>query len=340
MAFTEARPTLPDLRMLDYFCRILLATAAANTGIDQELLDFVIRVGLPRCLTTLLQERGRNARRLGMFGRYIVFTNWALFIKLLITILIPRTNNDAEPTEAVSVNTFITSKSPEKRKRTTANQERCPLNATQKHNNVVQAFGDLLEVLSFYFLPGLGCAHCRAEWYMASGVLEPHPEVMLPCNNQCFVCDDERKDKDGKAIPQYIRPIIYNGAIDFLNSRRVADALPFELTHDNGWELLDLMDKDWLLRVFGKTTINKYCVASFWFQLIASGIVTFEWKGKQNVVCVLARDSNDEFIFGNVLRWEGFLFRSCKVGRGVRTQEVTFKEILQQSSNDVDDTTN
>ena len=118
--FAYIRLFTGDLRMMDFFCRILLATAAANTGIDQESLDFVIRVGLPRCLTTLLQERGRNARILGMLGCYIVFTNWSLFIKLLLTILIPKDNNDSDPAEATSVNTFILSKSPEKRGSTTA----------------------------------------------------------------------------------------------------------------------------------------------------------------------------------------------------------------------------
>ena len=327
--FAYIRLFTGDLKMKDYFCRILLATAAANTGIDQEFLDFVIRVGLPRCLTTLLQERGRNARRMGMVGRYIVFSSWILFLKLLLTILIPRNNNnDAEPTEAVSVNTFITSRSPDKRQSTTANRDRCPLTATQKYNNIVSAFNDLIKVLSIYFLPGLGCVHCRVEWYMARGVLEPYPEVMLPCNSQCYVCDAGRRDKNGKAKPQYILPIIYQGALDFLASKRVGDKLPFELDHENGGELIDLLDNNWLLRIFGKVSVNKYNVSSFWFQLIATGIVTFEWKGKDKLLCVLARDDSDRFLYEDILRWEGFLFRSSKYGRGVRVHDVTFKEIL------------
>ena len=64
-----------------FIARVLVATAAANTGIDQEMLDFVLRVGLPRCIITALQERGRNARKEGMFGFFIVYTSWLLFIK-------------------------------------------------------------------------------------------------------------------------------------------------------------------------------------------------------------------------------------------------------------------
>ena len=65
--------------------RILFATSAANTGIDQLETNLVAHVGLFRCLITMLQERGRNARRLGMIGAFIVFGNWRLFIKLLLT---------------------------------------------------------------------------------------------------------------------------------------------------------------------------------------------------------------------------------------------------------------
>ena len=49
-----------SIKMNDYNPRVLVATAAANTGIDQVLVKWVLTVGLPRCLTTLLQERGRS----------------------------------------------------------------------------------------------------------------------------------------------------------------------------------------------------------------------------------------------------------------------------------------
>ena len=69
--------------------RVLAATAAANTGIDQINLAMVIRVGLARCIITLLQEMGRNARRPGMTGVFLVFTDWRMFVKLLLSILLP-----------------------------------------------------------------------------------------------------------------------------------------------------------------------------------------------------------------------------------------------------------
>jgi len=66
--------------MKNYNPRVLVATPAANTGINQVLIEFILSVGLPRCLTTLIQERGRNQHH----GVYAVLTNWRLFIKLLI----------------------------------------------------------------------------------------------------------------------------------------------------------------------------------------------------------------------------------------------------------------
>ena len=49
--------------------QILIGTGAVNTGIDQRLVKLVLRVGIPRCLETFFQERGRCSRdqELGTF---------------------------------------------------------------------------------------------------------------------------------------------------------------------------------------------------------------------------------------------------------------------------------
>jgi len=60
------------------FPRVLAATAAANTGIDQVLLAMVLRIGFARCIITLLQEMGRNARKPGMTGVFLVFSDWKM----------------------------------------------------------------------------------------------------------------------------------------------------------------------------------------------------------------------------------------------------------------------
>ena len=93
--FAFIRLFTSSLFMRNYNPRVLVATAAANTGIDQEKVDYVIRVGLPRCIITLLQERGRNARVAGMRGFFGVFTDWSLFVRLVLSILMP-TKKEAE----------------------------------------------------------------------------------------------------------------------------------------------------------------------------------------------------------------------------------------------------
>ena len=72
-------------RALNYVPRALVATAAANTGLDQELLTFAAHAGLFRCIITAMQERGRVSRKEGMMGFFSVFTNWKMFVKLLLT---------------------------------------------------------------------------------------------------------------------------------------------------------------------------------------------------------------------------------------------------------------
>ena len=64
--------------------RVLVATAAANTGIDAPRLVWVLRVGIPRCLITLIQERGRNAREAGLHGMFVIITDWLMFVYLLL----------------------------------------------------------------------------------------------------------------------------------------------------------------------------------------------------------------------------------------------------------------
>ena len=54
-------------------------------GIDQVLIEFFLSVGLSRCLTTFIQERGHNQHH----GVYDVLTDWKLFTKLLNSITLP-----------------------------------------------------------------------------------------------------------------------------------------------------------------------------------------------------------------------------------------------------------
>ena len=48
--------------------RVLVATSAANTGIENNNVMEILRVGFPRDLVTFLQERGRACRKLNQVG--------------------------------------------------------------------------------------------------------------------------------------------------------------------------------------------------------------------------------------------------------------------------------
>ena len=157
---------------------------------------------------------------------------------------------------------------------------------------------------------------------MSTGQLECYPEVMLPCETSCFVC---KRDPKG-----YIKPILFEGAVEFLGSKRIQDALPLEITYASCDDILDLlyMDRDWLIRVFGMYTVRKYNVASFFFQLFATKILSFEWHGAKGVSCVLSRDKNDNYLYLDVKQWEGFEFRNKKQGN--LRNAISFKECLQE----------
>ena len=77
------------LWMVGYDPRVLVATSAANTGVDNCQLQLVNRFGFPCCPTALLQEWGCNALVAGMTWRYILFTSWMMFIKLAFSMFLP-----------------------------------------------------------------------------------------------------------------------------------------------------------------------------------------------------------------------------------------------------------
>ena len=47
-------------------------------------------------------------------------------------------------------------------------------------------YNNLIDVVSLYFLPGLGCVHSRMEWFMATGELIDPPPMIFPCDTIMF----------------------------------------------------------------------------------------------------------------------------------------------------------
>ena len=71
---------------------------------------------------------------------------------------------------------------------------------------------------------------------MAMGSLLAPLEMILPCETQCFVCDESYQD--------FILPVIYSEAMEFLESRRFNDKMPIVLTLDTCESFVDKLAKD------------------------------------------------------------------------------------------------
>ena len=72
-------------------------------------------------------------------------------------------------------------------------------------------------------------------------------------------------------------------------------------------------DKDCKLDVFGKVTVMKYQVTGFFFGLLATKILAFEWVGNK-VEYILNRDGNGNYIYENKLAWEGIILKNRGTG--------------------------
>ena len=169
--------------------------------------DMVIRMGIPRDVVTSFQERGRNARKDGMTGVYLITTDWVGYVKLLMTIVLPPGSEKATP-EYKEVNSAITSPN-----RSTSKWQRLSdvaLTSTEQQNNRASAYADHVACVNLYCLPELGCVHARSEWIMYSGKMQQPPPSITPCLTQCHVCD-------GIHLQTFL-PIIFSGALSFMKS--------------------------------------------------------------------------------------------------------------------------
>ena len=75
-------------------------------------------------------------------------------------------------------------------------------------------------------------------------------------------------------------PVVYEGVVEFLDSEYFSarEFMPYPIVHDD----VDAMPNrlwesaDWKKKVFGIKEVSKYNVNAFFFQLVGTGILTFE----------------------------------------------------------------
>ena len=189
-----------------------------------------------------------------MIGVYNITTNWAIFVKLLLSILM--VSSTPASVEYRQVNSAITtlpvnldppSPSPH------------ALTSTQQFDNVVQAYKDQVDCIHLYCCPVLSCIYARSEYTIRCGeVKSPIPlSLRVPCINQCYVCDSTHINT--------CLPIIFSGSIAFLESGRFGSVLGVEINVENGTDFVATLglNKDWCKRVFGLAKLNTYNVTAF-----------------------------------------------------------------------------
>ena len=290
----------------DYKPNICITTAAASTGIDKATLDMVIRMGIPRDVVTSFQERGRNARQPGMTGVYSITTDWRMYVKLLLSIIMPLSDQD-DTAEYRSVNSAITTLGTNTQNTQTSSS---PLTSTQRSNNVTQAYVEHVDCLNLYCLPQLGCIHARSEWIMHCGEIEQPPLAITSCETQCHVCDGSNS--------KTFLPIIFSGALAFLRSSTFGSVLGVAINVDNGSEFVASLasDGDWCKSVFGLKNPTTYNVTAFFLQLIALRIIDFKTVDKKQMIAGLTMSSSGKYKYEDPLSWKGMAFRTAKRGRG------------------------
>ena len=78
--------------------------------------------------------------------------------------------------------------------------------------------------------------------------------------------------------------------------------------------------------IFGPGKVYQYNVFSFFFQLIATGILVIDYEGNDGVRFLLACAEDGTRLFEQVSSWEGFEFRTSGRGRTL----VSFSDLLQE----------
>ena len=190
------------------FC-ILSSTNASNVGIDNDLINLIIRFGLPRDLMTFFQERGRGARQSGSSATCVLYTTVQSYVSIMSQILNHNKLTDtAEPTNeelelrgAGSSITPLSAKaqrqltkrkdSKDKAKRSTKPKKtagKYDLSHHMRRQLRERSLSEINNVVCFFFL-NKGCQHYRAAFYMSDGCLDRNVDACreVTCHG-CPVC--------------------------------------------------------------------------------------------------------------------------------------------------------
>lgn len=298
----------PAANELDANLRALVGTAAVNVGIDDDLLDLIIRFEFPRDLPTAFQELGRGSRQVGSPSKHILMYCLYSFEYILRGCFIPSSDVDATNTQAERQLEFVaatsalspvadsarrrfrTSKSP-------AKQSPGKLSRSEKKRLKQRQFRELTEVAQFYCLD-LGCQQLRKEYYLSTGRLAAIPRGSEDCHTQCSICTG--------AWHKIHLPVYREGIAGFFQSSKGREVFPHESTNKSVVSSVLWGDKYWLERIFDLPhySIKRTQVDALFLSLAATKILRVRREGPR-VLWSLAWVDDDTPVYFSDDSWTG-----------------------------------
>ena len=177
----------------DFRGRILLATSAANVGIDNQLVTLVLCIGWCRDLCSYFYQRGQGGHDPTMQAKFLQLGSIQLYVPLMFQLYRLLVNDEDNKQPSNEVDGLHSTVSPVRKKATSRpkKQSYAPkLASHQKRLNMIQSRREPLEVILFEVLD-LGCNHVCAEWFLSTGKTEPLPVqwiIYKHCMDKCGIC--------------------------------------------------------------------------------------------------------------------------------------------------------
>ena len=107
------------------------------------------RSGPARDIITALQELGRNCRREGMVGRYLVYFSWEQVVAMVITILLGK---ETEQQSRLSYTNSAISRGDGDIRQAPGPEQAASLSKQQKRVNRDNAYSDFLDYLTSWII--------------------------------------------------------------------------------------------------------------------------------------------------------------------------------------------
>ena len=284
-----------------YHHRVLVATSAADLGIDHPDAQCGLNNEWPDSISTFVQRRGRASRR-DEIALIVVIAGIASFVQLTKRIYsnvdIHNNDDDEDKTTSGYTNLLVTpSKGPSTTQR--KRDKKYKLSKTQREHLVKRQHGDLMDVLDLFCLDR-GCIQRRIQMYLSVGRLVDYPDEVPPCGNCCHC-----KSKKEKGWGHYFLPVRREGVLELLTH---SGRFPCNATYDSLLDIVWSNDKreHWIKRIFDEPTskVCKYNVEAMMLQLIAARFIVIS-----DDLFVLGRESSSHafppFKFEFTGNWTG-----------------------------------